>query len=87
MPGNQEIDYGYYTNGWKNEFHQESCFDVAVMGLLCLLMKRQLPAHRMLILRQILSEDAGAGDPHLHPQMSGTQGQDPTQRFSWDGPS
>lgn len=42
MLGNQEIDYGYYTNGWKkNELHQESCFEVAVTGLVCLLTKHQ----------------------------------------------
>jgi hypothetical protein len=39
MLGNQEIDYGYYTNGWKNEFHQESCFEAAVTGLVCLFTK------------------------------------------------
>lgn len=74
MLGNQEIDYGYYTNGWKNEFHQESCFEVAVTGLVCLLVKHQLPAHRMLIRRQVLGEDAGAGDIHLHLHISDTQG-------------
>lgn len=93
MLGNQEIDYGYYTNGWKNEFHQESCFEVAVTGLVCLLIKHQLPAHRMLILRQVLSKDAGAEDTYLHPQISGTQGQEPhsevflqVSSLVWDGP-
>lgn len=37
--GNEKIDYGYYTNGWKNEFHQEGCFESAAMSLVCLLMK------------------------------------------------
>lgn len=38
--GNKKIDYGYYTNGWINEFHQESCFEAAVTGLVCLLIER-----------------------------------------------
>ena len=53
--GNEKIDYGYYTNGWKNEFHQESYFVAAVMGLVCLLMKHHT-AHWVPVL-----EDPGPG--------------------------